>query len=106
MMLWFGKQYKGCQWRGACDCASLDPARRRCEDCQSYHATDSGYGRCRATPAWTLVPWCRDTCGLYRALKDRCPTCQGSGEVLGPPMVGQPYLRWPRPCPSCGGRTA
>ena len=68
-MKWFKKKTKDskCKWAECCDCNSPSADKEKlCEKCTFYWWIDSGYGYCRVFPQFIIVPWCRDTCSLFK----------------------------------------
>ena len=60
----------GCECEDYCPCGAwrfLPPNRSipRCEDCDYFSFSDSGYGYCLGLPTVVTVPWCKPPCSLF-----------------------------------------
>lgn len=58
-----------CEWKDSCDCVLIKTIT--CENCRFYYFIDSGYGWCKALPAFEEMAWCRDVCGLFKRPKPK-----------------------------------
>ena len=73
---WYTKEIIDCKYKESCRCTGIKP--HSCNNCNWYFSIDSGYGYCKTLPTYTVVPWCRDACSLF---KKRVKKEVNNGEV-------------------------